>query len=138
MDTAAELLLAGGARGEFFIEDTSGSGGRTFLMGPPCSGECELIRKLFRPRLLIQLQSNQPESGSSQILAGRYKLVKQLGRGGRGEVWLAVDEQTGDEHQTTPRELAGDAAALNDLTREGKRAAICPPKHHSHSRVGAA
>ena len=108
--------------GDFFIEDTSGPGGGTFLDGAAVLGRVRAYpgQTIQVGDCWIQLQSNQPESGSSQILAARYKLIKQLGRGGRGEVWLAVDEQTGDELaiKRLPAELAGDTAALNDLTRD--------------------
>ena len=108
--------------GDFFIEDTSGPGGGTFLDGAAVLGRVRAYpgQTIQAGDCWIQLQSNQPESGSSQILAARYKLIKQLGRGGRGEVWLALDEQTGDELaiKRLPAELAGDTAALNDLTRE--------------------
>lgn len=36
-----------------------------------------------------------PESLAGQVLAGRYRLLAQIGQGGIGTVWRTLDEQTG-------------------------------------------
>jgi len=51
---------------------------------------------------------------------GRYELIKQLGRGGMGVVYLAKDTQLDEEValKALPPEVAGDEQVLSDMKRE--------------------
>ena len=75
--------------------------------------------------------ASQPAAaaGRSALRAGskvgpeRFVLIKELGRGGMGVVWLAQDTNLGEQValKFLPREVAADPVALNDLRRETVR-----------------
>ncbi|MSR67182.1 MAG: FHA domain-containing protein [Pedosphaera sp.] len=57
---------------------------------------------------------------NEKLGAGRFTLIRQLGRGGRGVVWLAWDQELEENVaiKRLPPELAADEVALSDLKRE--------------------
>ena len=59
----------------------------------------------------------------SKVGPGRFILIKELGRGGMGVVWLAQDTNLGEQValKFLPPEVAADPVALNDLRRETVR-----------------
>ena len=82
----------------------------------------------------------QLKSGD-KVGPGRFTLIKELGRGGMGVVWLAQDTSLGEQValKFLPPEVCHDPVALNDLRRETVRE---PPahahQHHSYPRLPAA
>ena len=129
----ARLSVQGG---EMFIEDLGvpGAGG-IYLDGAAVLGRLRVYSgqtiQVADRWLALQAPTNV-FPGQNDLLAGRYRLIRQLGRGGRGEVWLAHDEQLNEKIaiKRLPPELAGDPAALSDLTREVQKS-----RHLNHRNI---
>lgn len=67
-----------------------------------------------------------------QLLAQRFRLVREAGQGGLGHVWLAEDTQLDGEQvacKVLKRELSGDVRAIADLKRE---VLLTRRLHHEH------
>ena len=71
------------------------------------------------------------DAAGGQIVFGRYKLVKVLGRGGMGIVWLARDQELERDValKFLPDLMIQDRAAFDQLRRETKR---CLELTHPH------
>src|SRR5438552_1541459 len=71
------------------------------------------------------------DTANGQVVFGRYKLVKVLGRGGMGIVWLAHDEELERDValKFLPDLMIQDRALLDQLKRETKR---CLELTHPH------
>src|SRR6201993_1593341 len=71
------------------------------------------------------------DTAGGEVVFGRYTLVKVLGRGGMGIVWLARDEELERDValKVLPDLMIHDRSAFDQLRRETKR---CLELTHSH------
>src|SRR3954464_511615 len=78
---------------------------------------------------------DRPDVGSEllvgKLIAGRYRVVRRLGAGGMGTVYVAVQEPLGREValKVVRRDLAGDEKAVERFRRE---AMTLSQAHHPH------
>jgi formylglycine-generating enzyme required for sulfatase activity/serine/threonine protein kinase len=75
---------------------------------------------------LDNLPTMKSSDGSeSKILAGRYRIIRKLGEGGMGLVYLAEDTELGNEKvaiKFIPPMLANNTRAINNLKKEAQTA----------------
>ena len=122
--------------GQMSIEDIGGpTAGGVYLDGAAVLGKLQIYsgQTIQVADRWLQLQSVSAVSSDEEgVLVGRYQLIRQIGRGGRGEVWLVNDLQVNQELavKRLPSELTGDAVAMNDLLREVEKS-----RHLSHPNI---
>ncbi|MCH2379857.1 MAG: serine/threonine-protein kinase, partial [Pedosphaera sp.] len=106
-----------------FIEDLNSTSG-TFLDDVTVRGKLRLNPdqrlKVGDLYIDLQLEGAGDLSPGVKIGAGRYQLVKELGRGAMGQVWLGQDTQLDElvAIKVLNNEVAKDAVSLLDLKRE--------------------
>ncbi len=122
--------------GQMYIEDIGGAtAGGVYLDGAAILGKLQIYtgQTIQVADRWLQMHTNSAiEAGQNDLLANRYQLIRQIGRGGRGEVWLAMDQELSQEVaiKRLPGELTGDMVALNDLLREVEKS-----RHLNHPNI---
>jgi serine/threonine protein kinase len=71
------------------------------------------------------------EPSAAQVLAGKYRLVHQLGKGGMGSVWLAhhLTLQSPVAIKLIEPQIAANPEALTRFMREARAAAALRSPH---------
>ncbi len=116
------------------IEDLNSTAG-TYLDGVAVRGKLRIKpgQRLQVGDLTVdlQLESEGQIGPGSRLGDGRYTLIRLLGRGGMGEVWLAKDEQLDEEValKKLPPEVGADAMALADMRREVQKSRALSHPH---------
>ena len=100
-------------------------------VGLPCKSNYVYLRKVSNERAGDVIGATSREFASGQKVFGRYTLVKVLGRGGMGIVWLARDEELERDValKFLPDLMIHDRSAFDQLRRETKR---CLELTHPH------
>ena len=105
------------------IEDLESTSG-TFINGVTVRGRIPVSQnqKVFVSDLYLEIKQEISIDLDSGVCLNnnRFSLIKQLGRGGMGEVWLAHDETHSENValKLLSIDMAKDASALEDLQRE--------------------
>ncbi len=77
------------------------------------------------------MQNGDLAQGTTQILSGRYRLLRRIGRGGMGEVWLGEDPRLHRQVaiKMLPSHNQGDREYLQRFEREAQAAAALNHPH---------
>jgi eukaryotic-like serine/threonine-protein kinase len=105
---------------------------------PPTIGEVPPSRpRRGEPDARDQIHPPMTHSGTAHMLAGRYRLLTQLGQGGMGTVWRAMDELLRQEvavkEVRPPADL--DHAAQTELVERTLREARAAARLRSHRSI---
>jgi len=126
------------ARG-LIVEDLGSTHG-TFVNGRALKGPTSvtLNQAVLLGEIFLTVQHRTTDTTAPKLYipgdmigGGRYSLIKEIGRGGGGVVWLVQDEHLKQPIaiKRLPPELANDATALNDLIGEVQKARMLSHPH---------
>ena len=114
-------------RGDTVAIEDLGSTAGTFLDGAPIRGRVEVLptQTVKLHDLTLRIEGGEPDKvePGGKLAGGRFSLIRKVGQGGMGMVWLARDEQLEEPValKMLAEDLANNAGAMDDLKRETQK-----------------